>query len=597
MKMKIALIILLLFTGWSLDTFAQQRKSKKKKAKQTRVTKKKVIAKKVKKSNKSATLTKAKGSDLSVSYTVANSSNADTGATRTVVITSAFKPSLQNAAKINFTAATSIIDSSRLPLTYKVPSSNLFFLYQPIPLKPLALPPDSPQVWKNTQRVKVGAGNLSSFMGEGHFSFGDGKRSITQVQTSFIRSKGKLYAQQYSMFDLDILSVMNTNNNLEWTSHAKFNSTTRYRYGFMPTTLFYPKDELQLVYNGLSLEVGVKNKQTTQSGIDFHPIIQFNRFTNTNNAGENNIIIKAPIEKSFGKMVGVNITANADIAKLSSPSSMISAINNNLYSIDPSVLLKTPNVKINLGIKPTWNNGVFNLLPNFTFNSRLPNSNLTVEAGYKGTFHKNGFRSLAQFNPWIAIPNQLRNTRSIEQYLGLNGSTNNHFSFNTQVALMQMKDQPVFINQLGDGKAFDILYTNMNVLKLSGEINYTFQEKLSVLASASYSKFSKLNAVTNAFGLIPLEATAGLIWKPIGDLQVKADLFYRSGSLYQDSFSFTAKRLSPAMDMNLGFEFGVLPKLNLWLQMNNLFNNTYQRWNQYPVFGFNVMGGVVYSFQ
>jgi hypothetical protein len=31
--------------------------------------------------------------------------------------------------------------------------------------------------------------------------------------------------------------------------------------------------------------------------------------------------------------------------------------------------------------------------------------------------------------------------------------------------------------------------------------------------------------------------------------------------------------------------------------MNNLLNNTYQRWNQYNVLGFNVLGGVVYSFK
>lgn len=595
MKTKIALFILLLSIGFNIDAAAQQRKSKKKKAKQSRVIKKKAANKKASAKPKSNSTAKATGESLSVAYSVADKANTDTSATRTVIITSAFKPSLQNAAKINFTAATAVADSSRLPLTYKVPSSNLFFSYQPIPLKPLALPTDSPSVWKNTHRVKAGAGNLSSFYGEGRFSFGDGKKTITQIQTSFVRSKGKLYAQQYSKFDVDVLSVINTSNHLEWTSHAQFNSTTRYRYGFMPNTLVFPKDQLQLVYNGLSLEVGVKNKQTTQSGIDFHPIIQFNRFTNTSNAGENNIIIEAPIEKFFGKMIGINITAHADMAKYSS--SNIISINNNLYSIAPSILLKTPNVKLNLGLKPTWNNGAFNLLPNLTVSSRLPNSNFSVEAGFKGSFNKNSFRSLVQYNPWIGLPNQLMNTRSIEQYIGFNGSTNSHFSFNAQVALIQMKDQPLFLNQLGDGKSFDILYTNMNALKLSGELNYTFQEKLSLLASASYTNFSKLDAATDAFGLIPLETTAGLIWKPIGDLQVKADLFYRSGSLYRDSFSLTSRRLSSAVDMNLGVEFGLMPKLNLWLQMNNLFNNTYQRWNQYPVFGFNVMGGVVYSFQ
>ena len=253
MKTKIALFILLLLVGFSLDAVSQQRKSKKKKAKQSRTVKKKAVTKKASAKTKLNSTTKTTGESLSVAYSVADKTIGDTGATRTVIITSAFKPSLQNAAKINFTAASAVADSSRLPLTYKVPSSNLFFSYQPIPLKPLALPTDSPSVWKNIHRVKAGAGNLSSFYGEGRFSFGDGKKSITQIQTSYIRSKGKLYAQQYSKFDVDVLSVINSANNLEWTSHAQFNSTTRYRYGFMPNTLAYPKDQLQLVYNGLLL--------------------------------------------------------------------------------------------------------------------------------------------------------------------------------------------------------------------------------------------------------------------------------------------------------------------------------------------------------
>lgn len=594
MKTKIALFILLLITIFSIDSVAQQRKSKKKKAKKTAVVKKNSTAKKRSEGKESVIEKKVEGESLSVSYTVADKASEDSKSTRTVVITSAFKPSLQNAAKINFTAATNVADSSRLSLTYKVPSSNLFFSYQPIPLKPLALPPDSPMVWKNVHSVKAGAGNLSSFFGEGRFSFGDGKRTITQILSSFTRSKGKLYAQQYSQFNLDVVSIINSAKNLEWTSHALFNSTTRYRYGFLPTSLNIPKDQLQLVYNGLSLEVGVKNKETTATGIDFHPIIQFNRFTNSSNAGENNIIIKAPLEKSFGKMFGLNLSANADIANYNSQGFKM---NNNLYSIEPSILFTTPNVKLNIGIKPSWNNNAFNLLPNIFASSRLPNTNLSVEAGFKGYFVKNSFRSLVQFNPWINLPTDIRNTRIIEQYVGLNGSTSYHLSFNAKASLMQMKDQPLFINSLGDGKGFDLVYSNMNVLKLSGELNYTFQEKLSFLAGASFSNFSKLDAISDPYGLIPLETTAGLLWKPIGDLQVKADLFYRSGPLYRDAFSLSAKRLSPAMDMNLGFEFGIMPKLNLWLQMNNLFNNTYQRWNQYPVFGFNVMGGVVYSFQ
>jgi hypothetical protein len=70
-------------------------------------------------------------------------------------------------------------------VAYTIPSQNLFFLYQPVAIKPLALAVDSGYMWENDQYVKAGAGNFSTFYGEAAFSFGDGKNSITNVAATF----------------------------------------------------------------------------------------------------------------------------------------------------------------------------------------------------------------------------------------------------------------------------------------------------------------------------------------------------------------------------------------------------------------------------
>lgn len=568
------------------------RKTVSKKTTASKKNKKKVTSRKNSSNQNTTQIQNAKGESLSVAYSIPNSQ--DSSSTKTVIITSAFKPSLQNAAKINFTAATGITDSSRLPLTYRVPSSNLFFLYQPIPLKPLALPSDSPMVWKNTHLVKLGAGNLNTFMGEGKFSFGDIRSSVTQIEAGYIRSQGKLYAQQYSKFNLDVLNHFTSKQKLEWTSRASFNSTTRYRYGFVSNGFVYPKDQIQLVYNALQLEVGVKNTVPTASNIRFNPVIQFNRFTNADNAGENNLILNAPIQKELSSQWRLQLAFQADLANYKTNTN---TWKNNLLVLAPSVTFQSNAFNLEAGIRPSWDNSDFQLLPNLTLQSRLSGTALQFEAGFQGSFTKNSFRSLAKFNPWIALPNAIKNTRMIEQFIGFKGNTGNHFSYNARLAYRQLREQPLFINQLGDGKSFDILYSNMNVFHLAGEMNYAFQEKLTLSAGAQYNYFSKISSATDAFGLIPLELTGALIWKPLNDLQIKSEIFYRNGSIYRDQFSLASKRLSPTVDVNLGVEFGVLPRLNAWIQMNNIFNNVYQRWNQYPVFGFNVLGGVVYSLQ
>ena len=49
-------------------------------------------------------------------------------------------------------------------------------------------------------------------------------------------------------------------------------------------------------------------------------------------------------------------------------------------------------------------------------------------------------------------------------------------------------------------------------------------------------------------------------------------------------------------DLNAGAEFRITKNFNLWVQLNNLLNDKYQRWNQYEVFGFSILGGITYSF-
>ena len=133
-------------------------------------------------------------------------------------------------------------------------------------------------------------------------------------------------------------------------------------------------------------------------------------------------------------------------------------------------------------------------------------------------------------------------------------------------------------------------------IRLHGEIGYTDQEKFSVLASATYTQFTKLNTYDKAYGLLPLEINGALRWKILKDLTLKSDVFFWDGGRYQMQ-DLKSGKLNPAVDANIGAEFTVMPKLNVWLQMNNIFNNKYQRWNQYEVLGFQVLAGVVYHFK
>ena len=183
-----------------------------------------------------------------------------------------------------------------------------------------------------------------------------------------------------------------------------------------------------------------------------------------------------------------------------------------------------------------------------------------------------------------------------EQYFGFKGSAGSHFSYNAKLSLVSLTNAALFVNDTADGKTFRTLYEpSMKDVKIHGEVGYTFQEKFSLLAGATINRYTGLKENSKAWGLIPVEINGALRWQVLKDLQFKSDVFFWDGPRYLTKTG-QSERLKGAYDVNAGVEFAVMPKLNVWLQFNNIFNNKYQRWNQYQVLGFNVLGGIVYSF-
>ncbi|WP_207494111.1 hypothetical protein [Aridibaculum aurantiacum] len=513
---------------------------------------------------------------------------------KTVVITSAYKPEIKPAAKINFSASTPPVDTARTALTYNVPAQNLFFTYQPALLKPLALSIDTAVEWNNESYVKAGFGNFRTPFAQAGISFGDGKSSAMNVHARHISQKGNIPFQQYSHSNVDFLGVFNMQGNNEWRGKVGFDNRTQYLYGFQPDTLPYGKDQLRQRFTTLSGVVGFRNKVANEYGITYDPSLNINLFTDNKKGNETNFRLNAPVTKTFGRAFGFNLGLTADITTYKTGSG--ETIKNNLYFLTPSVLLKTPNLRLNLGFTPAWDNQVFSLLPNFTAEAKLKDERFVLQAGWVGYFEKNDYRTLTRVNPFIHQPHELRNTRIREQYAGFKGSAGSHFTYNGRISTLSFSNAVLYVNDTMDGKTFMPLYeSSMKALRIHGEVGYTVQEKFSLLAGTTINQFSGLSDNERAWGLIPLELTGALRWQVLKDVHVKSDFFFWDGARFRTKNNETVK-LNPAVDLNAGVEFKVMPKLNLWIQFNNLLNNRYQRWNQYEVLGFNVMGGVVYSF-
>ncbi|MEP7279540.1 MAG: hypothetical protein ABI813_12900 [Bacteroidota bacterium] len=520
---------------------------------------------------------------------------------RTIDITSSFKPVLREAVKINFSAAAPVVDSSRPALTYTIPQQNLLLGYLPAPLKPVALQIDSVNAWKYSNYIKVGVGNIHIPYAQAGFSFGDGQHSFFNVFAKGYTSKGKLPFQKNNYTAVSAAGTVRTAGNLEWNGGLGFKSEDYFFYGYNPTTLVFTKEQLRQRFQSYEAKLSLRNMEPTEFGLIYNPNVKIGVFGGNNFTGkatETNTLLNLPFTKSFGETFSFNLGLTADLTHYKPVAA--NAIQNNLYYVAPAVHVKTENFSLTAGVSPAWDNKLFHLLPNIMADIVTNDQNFTLQLGWIGYYDKGSYQRFAGINPWITEPVSLMNTRAQELYAGIKGSLLDHISYSAKIGAIQYRNMALFVNDSTDGKTFNTVYSpSLQAIKMHGEIAWTQGEDLNWTNSLTIIRYSNVKGQLAPWGLSPLEVTSSLRWQMFKDFFLKGDLYGYGGAPYQSKLApniYKDVRGQSGVDVDAGVEFKVTKALNLWLQMNNIFNDKYQRWHQYPVYGFNILGGIVFTF-
>lgn len=531
------------------------------------------------------------------SFSISNAQQDTTTKKGKVDITSAFKPILRESAKINFNASPAANDTSKARLNYEIPNQNLLFAYQPGSLKPLALDIDSGGVMDLSSYIKAGFGSLKTPFIQAGFSFGDGKTAGLNIFAKHVSSDGKMDYQDYRNTKVDLKGFFQTAKNIEWNAKLGMNQDRYYKYGYKPTTLIIPKDSLRQEFQTWHGGVGFHNINHTQFGISYSPEILINVFKDGRDNSESNTYINLPIQKTVGKVFAVNLGGTFDLTRYKPANA--NTIDNTFYYLSPSILFKTPKINVQAGIRPSWDNKTFKMFPNVTAEISTEDKRFIFQAGWTGYLRKTSYQYLASLNPFINRPVNLSNTWIDERYAGFKGSIGDHFTYNTKFAFNKYKNQPLFIQPPvpgSDGKTFVVVNeSGMKGIHYGGELVYNEQEKIFVMAGINFNKYLDIESYDKAFGLIPVELKSAVRIQVLKDLWLKSDLFLWEGAQYMTQTGGHAQ-LKGSVDLNAGIEFRITKNINLWTQFNNVFNKTYQRWNQYPSYGFNFLGGVIFAF-
>ncbi|HZW65038.1 MAG TPA: hypothetical protein VFF23_05065, partial [Hanamia sp.] len=235
------------------------------------------------------------------------------------------------------------------------------------------------------------------------------------------------------------------------------------------------------------------------------------------------------------------------------------------------------------------------ILPNIYAEVQLQQNALMVQAGWVGKYISNSFRTLSKENPYMQDPSFMNNTKEIQYYGGIKATVGMHFNFNARASFISYTDMPLFVNDSTLGNTFYLSNeSNISDLQIHGDMNFISQDKFTASASLDMNSYTGLRDNKKAWGLYPLKFTGSLRWYAFKELLLKGDLIAFSGA--KALVNKTVENMKGGTDLSLGAEFKLNKQFSVWLDFDNVLNSKYERWKNYPVYGFQVIGGILVHF-
>jgi len=322
----------------------------------------------------------------------------------------------------------------------------------------------------------------------------------------------------------------------------------------------------------------------------------------------------------------VGLTVNTDVYLRNEK---LNALNNNtVVSIMPEATEKRDwweaSAKLNLTLDNFSGKVKPYFFPVLNFTAFITEEIFFPYVEVSGDYSVNTYKSLSIENPYLApiITLNLQNTyKPISFKGGMKGHAGSMFAYDLNLSYSFVHDMHFFVTDplvgintstvppmvfpVGIGNYFSVVYDDVKVFNVSGAMRFQPSRALEFKYFVSYDKYymDKLPAAYNrpAFNT-KLEARYNL-WNKlttyasgsvIGGYQMRSS--YISGSMMDyEMFVINVERKA-GYDLSFGAEYSFFDRSSAFLQLNNVTNNHYHVYNNYPTYGFNIMVGYTCMF-
>jgi len=158
---------------------------------------------------------------------------------------------------------------------------------------------------------------------------------------------------------------------------------------------------------------------------------------------------------------------------------------------------------------------------------------------------------------------------------------------------------PLFVTDTSNmlGNTFDVIYDDASLFQFNGELGFRSKSDFGLLLKAGFYAYS-MDKEEKAWHKPQFTAGIETYYIVKDKLTLNLDLTSWSGAKAR-TFSgqnVVVENLDAWLDLGLGAEYRITDRFSAFLKLNNLLNQGYQKWYNYPTQKFNFLAGVGFSF-
>ncbi len=445
----------------------------------------------------------------------------------------------------------------------------------------------------NGNFIKAGFGNYTTPLLQIELHNGKSNNYAYGLSAHHLSSNGK---PAYKAFMDDNITIhgakfMNGNTLSGQMGYSRFGYNY---YGYDHEVYTFKKDSVKQAINNITANLhydNIKTSKKLKTGFDG----DFYRFSTI----QQNEIGYRVSNKTGGKVGNGELYLNTAFEGFASDPDSVK-YNRNYVDINPVYKMRYKEVDLTMGMFASifFDSSYTRiyLYPEFKVDYYVVPEKMKAYAGLSGGLTKGSNRNLYTENIFIAQNQPLKNIYT--PYIifgGIKGKLGSSFDYMLELSQQTINNLPLYLSDTQALHKFIILYENTGLFKVKAGLNYNRFEKFRIGTNFTYYSYNP-SSTLHAFQRPDFEWNTKISGTIGSKLTLHSNIFV-IGTRYARYISeYESTKLPIIADINMGADYRISKYLSAFINLNNLTNQTYQRWFNYPTYGLNGIAGVTFIF-